>query len=250
MRIHQLHTLYQARLERSTKPFNARGAKVKRCSYCQVAIPHCTCAYQPDVESELATMIIMSDNEILKPSNTGRLIADVVKETYGFEWSRTEPNEDMLAILADEKYQPVIIFPEEYVENANRLVTSFKQSTSLFNAKKKPLLIFLDGSWREARKMFRKSPYLENLPVFSVNPRVVSQYIMRKSENENHLATAEVASLVIGEAGEPNVANVLASWFDVFNEGYMLSKTRIKPDLSKPCLTAYIENGFKQPTDK
>lgn len=195
-------------------------------------------------------MIIMSDNEILKPSNTGRLIADVIKETYGFAWNRTEPDEDMLAILADEQYQPIIVFPEEYVENTNRLVASFECSTAMFNANKKPLLIFLDGSWREARKMFRKSPYLENLPVFSVNPSVVSQYIMRKSENENHLATAEVASLVIGEAGEANAADVLASWFDVFNESYMLSKTRIKPDLSKPCLASYIENGFDKLPEK
>ena len=32
---------------------------------------------------------------------------------------------------------------------------------------KPPLFIMLDGTWAEARKMFRKSPYLNQFPVFS-----------------------------------------------------------------------------------
>jgi len=186
----------------------------------------------------------MSDNEILKPSNTGRLIADVVKETFAFAWNRTEPDPQMMALLADEQYQPVIIFPQEYVEQPARVLASFTEPTPIFDPNKKPLLIFLDGSWREARKMFRKSPYLNELPVYSVSPIAVSQYIMRKSDNDNHLATAEVAGLVLEAAGQALAAEVLCDWFDVFNESYMLSKTRVKPDLSKPCLAAYIEKGL------
>ncbi len=40
----------------------------------------------------------------------------------------------------------------------------------------RPLFILLDGTWSEARKMFRKSPYLEHLPVLSLAPEQLSRY--------------------------------------------------------------------------
>ncbi|MCW0470822.1 DTW domain-containing protein [Vibrio chagasii] len=38
------------------------------------------------------------------------------------------------------------------------------------NQIKKLLLIFIDGSWREARRIFRRSEYLQDLPVLSIEP--------------------------------------------------------------------------------
>ncbi|MFA0233101.1 DTW domain-containing protein, partial [Vibrio sp. 10N.261.45.A7] len=96
MRIHAFHRLYQHRLSLSTKPFNARGCKVVRCEFCKIKQDSCICEHQPDVNTNVATMLILSDNEILKPSNTGRLILDTVKDSYAYLWHRTEPNQEML----------------------------------------------------------------------------------------------------------------------------------------------------------
>ncbi|CCN35270.1 putative DTW domain-containing protein [Vibrio nigripulchritudo SO65] len=241
MRIHQVHSLFQQRLAKATKPFNARGAKVVRCQYCQVATLHCICEHQPKVATKVAALIIMSDNEILKPSNTGRLIADTVEETYAFQWTRTEPDDALIRLLEDDQYQPVVVFPEDYVDEKSRLIDIEDPSVRHFHSDKTPLLIFLDGSWREARKMFRKSEYLSRLPVLSIRPETVSSYMMRKSDNETHLATAEVASMVLALFNEKQASETLSLWFDVFKESYLLSKTRIKPDLSKPMLTKYLE---------
>ncbi|OIQ26760.1 MAG: DTW domain-containing protein [Vibrio sp. MedPE-SWchi] len=184
-------------------------------------------------------MLIVSENEVFKPSNTGRLIADVVKETQVYQWNRTEPDPDMLSMLADSKYAPMIVFPEEYVDDKSRLVTQ-SDKLRVVPEGKTPLLIFIDGSWREARKIFRRSEYLQTLPVFSIKPDSVSQYLMRKSENEDHLSTAEVASIVLDKVGEPNAAKVLEMWFETFKESYLLTKTRLKPDLTKPALKHFL----------
>jgi len=238
MRIHAFHHLYQQRLERSTKPFNARGSKVTRCQYCQVSQKDCLCAYQPDIESDIAVMLLMSENEVFKPSNTGRLILDTVKEGYAFQWSRTEPAQEMLDLLSNPAYQPIVVFPDEYVEQKQRLLFSEHQS---LDSNKTPLLIFLDGSWREARRIFKKSPYLDSLPVLSISPTEVSQYMMRRSDNEQHLATAEVAIMVFKELGRTKESETLSGWFNVFRESYMNSKTRHKPDESRPALKQFIE---------
>lgn len=244
MRVHAFHRLYQQRLEKSTKPFNARGCKVQRCQFCQVSEKHCICEYQPNIQSDIAVMLLVSDNEVFKPSNTGRLILDTVQEGYVFQWSRTEPDQEMLKLLSNEDYQPIVIFPDEYVDNKSRLISGNARE---FCADKKPLLIFLDGSWREARRIFRKSPYLDSLPVLSIQPDTISQYMMRRSDNEQHLATAEVASLVFAELKEQDAADTLTHWFEAFKESYLLSKSRGKVDEQRPALETYIRSQKEKP---
>lgn len=243
MRIHAFHRLYQHRQSISTKSFNARGCKVIRCQYCQVSKQHCLCELQPSIQSNLACMLIVSENEVFKPSNTGRLIADTIQETYVYQWNRTEPSKEMLELLKSDDYQPVIVFPADYVDDHERLVDSLNPELlrKSENSSKKWLLIFIDGSWREARKIFRRSGYLQSLPVLSIQPETLSEYIMRRSENEQHLSTAEVATLVFKQAGENKAAECLQLWFEAFRETYMLTKTRIKTDPNRPHLKRFQE---------
>ncbi len=239
MRIHQFHTVYQARLSKATKPFTARGAKVKRCPYCQIEEQLCLCDYQPDIESKARFLILVSDSEIFKPSNTGRLIADSIKNTEVYLWSRTEPDEQLLQTLSNPELFPIVVFPDEYVDNKERVITNLE--TEIQKKNKQPLFVVLDGSWREARRMFRRSPYLDLLPVLSVNPENISEYLMRKSQNEQHLSTAEVSALVLEQAGYLRESEILEGWFKAFRESYLLSKSRMKRSQQRPALDEYLE---------
>lgn len=223
MRIHKVHQLHKERLARSTKPFNARGGNVDRCGFCQVRKDYCICEYQPKTTSKAAFLLIMFDTEVLKPSNTGKLIADVIPETHAYIWSRTEPNSEMLALLQDGSYQPFVIFPDEQIENKD-LVTN----DIVIEEGKTPLFILLDGSWREAGRMYRKSAYLHQLPVLSFNSEHLSSYIMRKAAKDHQLATVEVASLVLDLFGEKDNAKHLECWFELFREHYLYSKRPVK----------------------
>nr|WP_086939366.1 tRNA-uridine aminocarboxypropyltransferase [Thaumasiovibrio occultus] len=215
--LHAVHHLYDKRLAQSTKPFRARGATVPRCKYCMVNSHLCICAHRPVVESNAAFMLVMYDDEVLKPSNSGRLIADVFDECFAFIWSRTNPDPDMLAVLGDERYQPYVIFPEEYAPE--RVATEITLESG-----KKPLFILLDGSWNEAKKMFRKSPYLNQFPLLSIQPEQASRFTLRESAKDNQLATAEVAARIVDLFGESANAQTLDLWFDVFREHYLTGK--------------------------
>lgn len=239
MRIHAYHHLYEQRLLSSTRAYQARGSKVKRCSFCQVEHTLCLCSYQPNVNTDVAVLLLFSSNEVFKPSNTGRLILDTVKEGYAYQWSRTEPNQELLDLLINPLYQPLVVFPQDYVESKYRVIRD-EDIGQLSDNKRKPLLIFLDGSWREARRMFRKSPYLDNLPVLSISPQSLSQYVMRRSDNDQHLATAEVASVVLEQLGEHSAARTLVLWFDAFKESYLMSKSQTKSDTQRPKLQYYL----------
>jgi DTW domain-containing protein YfiP len=185
----------------------------------------CICSLKKTVETQSAFLLLMYDDEILKPSNTGRLIADLIPDTFAYIWSRTDPNEDMLNLVTDPQWFPIVVFPAEYAES-KRVIKHYQAQQQQNNSVKRPLYILLDGTWAQAKKMFRKSPYLDNLPVLSFAPETLSQYLVRKATKANQLATAEVASLVLESMGEQNNADLLALFFTTFKENYLLGKSR------------------------
>jgi DTW domain-containing protein YfiP len=160
----------------------------------------------------------MSDIEPLKPSNTGWLIADVVTDTAAFGWARTVVDPALRVMLADPQWQPYLVFPGEFVA-AERVVTEVPAL-----AGKRPLFVLLDATWPEARKMFRKSPYLDHLPVLSLQPEQLSRYRLRRSQRDAHLCTSEVAALCMALAGESRAAQTLEAYLDVFTTHYVQAK--------------------------
>ncbi|AKN26370.1 hypothetical protein AB691_1465 [Stutzerimonas stutzeri] len=213
------------RLAKSLKPFVARGSRAPRCLRCRVPFSHCLCPWLPRVDSECGVCLLMHDIEPLKPSNTGWLIADVVLDTFAFTWQRTGVDPRLLDLLADPQWQPLVIFPGEYAA-PQRVVERVERQPD-----KRPLFILLDATWTEARKMFRKSPYLDGLPVLSLQPEALSRYRLRRSTRSDHLCTAEVAALCLELAGDSAAANTLDAWLDVFTEHYLGAKHHRQPDL-------------------
>ena len=223
---HAVARLRTARLARSTRPFLARGGpRGERCEACRLRPSHCMCALRPELGTRAAFCLLMHDSEPLKPSNTGWLIADVVRETYAFGWSRTEVDPQIEALLADPQWQPYVVFPGEYAQSPERVVQSLDEpGRGALQAGKRPLFILLDATWSEARKMFRKSPYLDGFPVLSLHPDLLSRYQLRRSKRDDHFCTSEVAALCLELVGDAHAGRVLESYLGVFTERYLQAK--------------------------
>ena len=218
---HAVSVLRAARLARSAKPFLARGSRAQRCPDCRVTLAHCLCALLPQISTRAGMCLIMADIEPIKPTNTGWLIADVVTDTAAFGWARTEVDPALLALLADPQWQPYLVFPAEFAP-PERVVFELPPDTAPCG--KRPLFVLLDATWNEARKMFRKSPYLNHLPVLSLQPEQLSRYQLRRAQRADHLCTVEVAALCLALAGELHAAQVLDAYFDVFTNHYLAAK--------------------------
>lgn len=221
--MHAVQQLHQYRKSLSTTTYKSRGQRVIRCELCRLAKQFCICELAPKVDSQSGFLLLMYDTEVLKPSNTGKLIADLIPDSFAFLWSRTEVNPEIIALLEDPIWQPMIVFPKAYVGEEREI---FDNEITLMSGKR-PLFIMLDGSWREAKKMFRRSPYLQHLPVVSFTPKVPeneeeisSRYQIRLAANNTELATAEVAAQILSLAGEQTNADLLDLWFDVFSYEY------------------------------
>ena len=225
---HAVSRLRTARLARSTRPFLARGGpKGERCEGCRLRPSHCICDWPVQQGTHAAVCLLMHDSEPLKPSNTGWLIADVVRDTFAFGWSRTEVSDELLGLLADPQWQPYVVFPGEFVQPPQRVVHA-----PVTDDGKRPLFVILDATWSEARKMFRKSPYLNGFPVLSLHPDHISSYRLRRSRRDDHFCTSEVAAMGLELAGDAAASRVLAAWLDVFTHHYLRARNQLPPDCS------------------
>jgi DTW domain-containing protein YfiP len=208
----------------STKEFKARGYKVKRCEHCLLPQKQCICAQRPSIQSPSAFCLIMYKNEYFKPSNTGRLIADVIPDNHAFKWDRVSPPPELIALLKHTQYVPILVFPHQYAE-PSRCIQSPQQLPAIQQGKT-PLFVMLDGTWREAKKMF-KSPSLAALPVLGVQPAQGSKYQLREAAHEHQLCTAEVAIEVLKMSADLTAADTLAKYFNLFREAYIAGKPHL-----------------------
>jgi DTW domain-containing protein YfiP len=232
---HAVSLLRDARLARITTPYTARGGyKRERCSQCRLLPSHCMCALRPVVPTRAGVCLLMADMETLKPSNTGWLIADVVPDTHAFAWARTETDPALLALLADPQWQPLVVFPGEYAAPERVVHKLDGLCADPTQAERRPLFILLDGTWSEARKMFGKSPYLDALPVLSLEPERASVYSLRRSRRDDHFCTSEVAALCLSLSGDVRAAQTLDAYLDVFSHHYLQARNQQPLDLSSP----------------
>lgn len=199
------------------KPFVARGSRVSRCPACLLASRVCICSYRIRYPAVADFYLLMHHNESFKPTNTGRLIENCLEGTRRFIWSRTEPCNEFIAAIQAPDIDPYIVFPEGagYEERMVPFVSK---------AGKKPVFIILDGTWRQARRMFRHSRYLDELPVIQPEASASSIYKLRKAAVPGQLCTAEVASEMLRVASDVEGAELLSAYFNVFNEHYRAAR--------------------------
>ncbi|MGP9767344.1 tRNA-uridine aminocarboxypropyltransferase [Halomonas sp. AOP13-D3-9] len=211
------------------REFKARGSFVTRCEGCNLPVLNCLCPYQVKAESVAQVWLLTHPIEHYKPTNTGRLIRDVITTTQVFTWYRVAPDAQLAALLKDPRYAPFVIFPDDQPDYADRVVGIDAVHAAKAQARI-PVFIILDGTWRQARRMFRKSAYLDDLPVLPLKSERETRYRLRKPASKAHLCTAEVAIELLRQGGDTAAADVLDDYFEVFNDSYAASRLHHKID--------------------
>ncbi len=223
------HQLRHATLQQSTRHYNARGIMVKRCEKCFIRPDLCICDQAPKCSIDLDFVLIFHQDEIFKPTNSGRLIADCFPQnTHAFIWDRTQPPAELMNILNCPNRQCVIVFPADPLQREVVI-----KPTPIDN--KKLTLIILDATWRQSRRMFNFSQWLKSYPALSIDLQneshsvqingTTSQYSTRKAAHKNYLSTAESAALALAQCGNMESAQNLLHYFAIFDKNYQIMKS-------------------------
>ena len=222
------------------REFKSRGSFVERCPGCNLPQLNCLCPYAVTAESDARVWLLTHPMEHHKPTNTGRLIRDVLPATEVFTWYRTAPDERLLALLADEGYAPFVIFPDDQPDYAERVVGMDAVAREKA-AGRTPVYLLLDGTWRQARCIFRKSPYLDRLPVLPLRTERLTRYRLRKPASAAHLCTAEVAAELLRQGGDGDAAQTLDDYFDAFNLSYAASRRFERIEAPTPAMQRLLK---------
>lgn len=192
------------------------------CNKCGLPEINCICNGLPKIETYAKIWILSTEREFSRPSNTARLLKLVnPKSTELILWERTKEPEKLIEYINSEKYEIYILFPTDDNELLERKVQEK-------NSEKIPAFIILDGTWKEASKILRKSDYLKKLPRISLNPIHKSEYTLRRGASEGELCTIEAAIEILKINCEIEEAQVVKDVFDLFLKSFKAGVSGLK----------------------
>lgn len=192
------------------------------CNKCGLPIINCICNIVPKVKTKAKIWILSTEREIRRPSNTARLLKLVNSEsTEIILWERTIIPEKLIEAINSGVYETYLLFP---IEDDDLPGSKFEYKSS----EKNPAFIILDGTWKEARKILRKSDYLKNLPRISLNPIYKSEYSLRRGATEGELCTIEAAIEIFKLNYEFENAQLIKGVFDLFIKSFKAGVNGVK----------------------
>ncbi|EHI99655.1 DTW domain containing protein [Clostridium sp. DL-VIII] len=192
------------------------------CNKCGLPIVNCICNIAPKIRTKAKILILSTEREFNRPSNTARLLKLMnTNSTELILWERTSTPKKLIEYINSEEYETYILFP---VENDNLSEKKFEYRSS----EKTPAFIILDGTWKEAEKIFRKSYYLKNLPQISLKPIYKSEYTLRKGASEGELCTIEAAIEVLKLNQEFENAQLIKDAFNLFLKSFKAGVNGVK----------------------
>jgi len=192
------------------------------CNRCGLPIISCICNVVPKIETKAKIWILSMEREFCRPSNTARLLKLANPEsTELILWERTNAPKKLIEYINSIEYEIYVLFP---MENDDLSERKFEYESS----ERTPAFIILDGTWKEALKMLRKSDYLKKLARISLNPIHKSEYTLRRGASNGELCTIEAAIEVLKLNYEFENAQLIKGVFDLFIKSFKAGANGLK----------------------
>jgi hypothetical protein len=121
----------------------------------------------------------------------------------------------LLKYIRTGKYRPFVLFPENKELNNRKVAVRLTEVTDQI-----PAFIIPDGTWKEARKILRKSDYLGELPIVSLEPNRASDYDLRRGAAEGNLCTIEAAIEISKMIEEGGTTQIIKDYYKLFLKSY------------------------------
>jgi len=189
----------------------------------------CLCSALPNLKNTLHIALLTHKQEQYRDTNTGRFVEQSLTNARIHLWQRTHPSELLQKKIDSERYHPYLLYPSN---QSISLDTAFEYANT---NNKIPCFIVLDGTWQEAKKMERKSPWLDTVERVSLTPSHPSQFSLRRNQQENALCTIEVVSELLASSGDVTEAEKLRHFFHLFMATFKADKSGHVMKKNPPC---------------
>jgi DTW domain-containing protein YfiP len=157
------------------------------CPNCEYILARCLCNSLQKIDNKTQIIILQHPSESSHALNTARLMTKSFLKIKLFIGEDFSDHEELNELIKTNKESIALIFPKV----GSPILTSEMVHISH--------LIFIDGTWKKARKIYLLSKNLTDLPTYSLETLKESQYKIRSSEFSKGLSTLEASLLALGK---------------------------------------------------
>ena len=150
------------------------------CSDCKRTKDACYCSEIKKSHNKTRIIILQHPSESKHPLGTARmaqLSLDHVDILVGEDFNDHRELNDII-----KKDSPILVFKTEYSQNLEEHIHKIAQPKTI---------IFLDGTWKKAKKILFTSTNLQQLNCYHFHANIKSKYTHRKAPKEEYLSTFE-----------------------------------------------------------
>lgn len=173
---------------RSTTPRDLSG----HCPRCLLQVEICVCTLLPRVETRTEFLLIRHVTERLLTSNTGRFAALSLPNSRVLEYGGGDPFDVSPLLLPGTALL--------YCSGGPRPLQGCPER-----------LVVLDGSFRQARRMYKRLAELRDLPEFTLPAPLVTPTRLRQPTLQGGMSTIEAVAGALALLEGPDTANPLWS---------------------------------------
>lgn len=189
------------------------------CSNCGLPLITCICNKIKKVKTNAKFIILSNERELYRNTNTASILKIVNEEsTEVVVWERGKVPKSIVDYICNDKYKVFLVFPSINEELKERSV-EYSSSDCI------PVFIIIDGTWKEAWKIIRKSDYLKELPVISLITDKISKFSLRRGQQDGNLCTIETAIELLKVNKEELDSEIIENDFEVFLGSYKAGLT-------------------------
>ena len=178
----------------------------------------------PRVSVGFEILVVQNNHERNKPTNTGRLIPEMIKGSeiiyYAVRGEDFEPR-----ALRDSEVDYVLLFPRE--DKGVPAPELSAESLAPTSDGRRRGIVILDGTWGQCSRMSRRIPEVAALPAYTLPPGPPGHWGgIRESSDPRRLCTLEATIRVVETCAGREASCALQQHFDKIVAGMMFMKAK------------------------
>ena len=187
----------------------------RRCSQCLVHIENCFCTKLKEIKLSTKISFILPRIERSFPSNTANIVLNSMPNSSFFERGHQGcPVEE--SFLERKNYTPLYLYPSNDAEEL---------TPELIKSIDNPIhLIIPDGTWRQAKKIYRREVNLHSVKQIKINPLSKSIYPLRRQKFDEGLCTFEATAEAIKLIEDESTYRLMMDNFQIFLDAHLKNR--------------------------
>jgi DTW domain-containing protein len=204
-----------------------------RCPRCRLHTDLCACDLMVPLSVATKVLLVAHWAEIRKPTNTGQLAVACLQDATLCLRGREDVPNDPVAWAPSTT--PLLLFPTPDAESLDTWRAKHVNVPSV-------TLIVPDGTWRQAKRIRRRVPGLDQIQAVKLPASEGSDYRLRRAHLDERLATMEAIAQALGILEGPAVGERLMHVFRAVVDRALWSNGR----LTTAEVTGGVPDGARQ----